>query len=186
MKDRTIRGKRSLRRGMGSLGGRIQMKAADDHTLRKLAGIGTGLAGAAAAATVGGIVGLTSGDPSKIAQYMGAAAMGGYKLADGIPEGLSDLNETRKEYKDAFDEGYYDEDEYKEKKYNEYVKEKQKDIKFRNEIAKETNYDKDETDRIINEVMPQCAKYGLTDTYSCSIIRKRLFSRRGNGKYYIC
>ncbi len=125
---------RSVIRGFQSVGNRIQYKASKERPLRKLAGIGTGLLGAGVAMTAAGLAGITSGDPSKAAQYMITAGMGGYKLGTGIPNSITDLTSSGVEYANAFKEGYYDYDELQEKEVKKKYKELRKDYEFNREL----------------------------------------------------
>ena len=46
--------------------------------------------------TAAGLVGITSGDPSKAAQYMTGAALGGYKFAKGFGDKAADIGKGQK------------------------------------------------------------------------------------------
>ena len=104
-------------RGVGqNLKGRIQ----NMHPVRKFARTATGVAGAAAAASLGLAVGISSGDASKAFQYTAGAALAGNKFGRGTfdsadaltPEGMSEIN-RRSAF--ASDSEY---DKFKQERYN--------------------------------------------------------------------
>lgn len=135
-KNKNVRRKRSVLRGFRNVGNKIQYKASREKPLRKLAGFGTGLVGAGVAMTAAGLAGITSGDPSKAAQYMITAGMGGYKLGTGVPNVITDLANSGGEYADAFKEGYYDYDEMQEREIKKRYKELRKDSEFNREMER--------------------------------------------------
>ncbi len=131
-----IRKNKSVLRGFKNVGNKIKYKASKEKPLRKLAGMGTGLLGAGVAVTAAGLAGITSGDPSKAAQYMITAGMGGYKLGTGVPNVITDLANSGGEYADAFKEGYYDYDEMQEREIKKRYKELRKDSEFNREMER--------------------------------------------------
>lgn len=135
-KNKNVRRNRSVLRGFRNVGNKIQYKASKEKPLRKLAGFGTGVLGAGVAMTAAGLAGITSGDPSKAAQYMITAGMGGYKLGTGVPNVITDLANSGGEYADAFKEGYYDYDEMQEREIKKRYKELRKDSEFNREMER--------------------------------------------------
>lgn len=120
-----------------------------------------GLAGAATLAAAGGIIGITSGDPSKALQYMGAGAAGGYALGKGTVNKVSDaikVEGTTEEFK----KGYYA-DEYKErqkqKQKEEYMKNKENIRKIEDKLKVEN----EEAQQIMNDYMGFYFDKGITD-----------------------
>ena len=129
-----VRKKRSIERGLKNVGNKIKYKGSKEKPLRKLAGLGTGLIGAGAAMTAAGIAGITSGDPSKAAQYMITAGMGGYKLGTEVPNVVTDLASSGGEYLEAFKDGYYDYDELLDRDVKKKFKEIRNDADFRRKM----------------------------------------------------
>lgn len=106
--------KRSLRRAFGhgirayGRGMRNQLHQrykAKGSLGRRTIRMAAGVAGATALGAAGGIIGITSGDPSKAAQYMTAGAAGGYTLGtagmERVNQGVQvngSINEAKKAY----------------------------------------------------------------------------------------
>lgn len=145
-----VRKKRSIERGLKNVGNKIKYKGSKEKPLRKLAGLGTGLIGAGAAMTAAGLAGITSGDPSKAAQYMITAGMGGYKVGTGVPNVVTDLAGSGAEYVDAFKDGYYDYDELQEREIKKKYKELREDTEYNNQI--ERNLQKQHIDATSEEI----------------------------------
>lgn len=154
--------KRSVIRGFKGVGNRIRMQSANQHYGKRLLSAGTGLAGAAVAATAAGLVGITSGDPAKAIQGMSAAGLGGYSLGKRIPSGIQNQYGNAKEYATSFKEGYYTDEEYKAKQQAKAFKEMKKDINFENDVGRVLE-NKELAREAIETVGEDCAKYGLTD-----------------------
>ena len=76
-------------------------------------------------AAAGGIIGIATGDMNKAAQYMGAGALGGYKLGQaGVDKTANKLKEQLGEPLNQAKIGYYGEEEY-EKRQHEKWKERE-------------------------------------------------------------
>lgn len=150
-------------KGLKNVGNRIKMKSAKEQPLRRLARVGTGLAGAAVAASAAGIIGITSGDPSKAIQYMGAGAIGGFNVTKRIPDEVSDLNESRKEYVEAFKEGYYTDKEYTDKQIQKNIKEMKKNEELKKELERQLG-SSEAAEMAIDTVGEDCVRYGLADS----------------------
>ena len=146
----STRRKMRLKRGFQSVGNKIKYKASQEKALRKLAGFGTGLVGSGVAMTAAGLAGITSGDPSKAAQYMITAGMGGYKVGTGVPNVVTDLAGSGAEYVDAFKDGYYDYDELQEREIKKKYKELREDTEYNNQI--ERNLQKQHIDATPEEI----------------------------------
>ncbi len=83
----------------------------------------TGLAGGATLATAAGLIGIASGDPSKVAQYMAAGAVGGYHMGKaGIDKTAEKLKEQYKEPLKEAKIGYYGESEYEKREHEKFKK----------------------------------------------------------------
>ena len=169
-----IRKKRSIGRGLRNVGGKIRYKASKEKPLRKLAGFGTGVLGAGVAMTAAGIAGITSGDPSKAAQYMITAGMGGYKLGTGVPDTIVDFAGSGKEYAEAFKDGYYDYDEFKEREIKKKYKELRKDNEFNREMEKDLQKQHiDATpEDIFNEIGEDSVRYGFNANETVAIYQR--------------
>lgn len=173
-KNKNVRRNRSVLRGFRYVGNKIQYKASREKPLRKLAGFGTGLVGAGVAMTAAGLAGITSGDPSKAAQYMITAGMGGYKLGTGVPNVITDLASSGGEYVEAFKDGYYDYDELKERKIKKRYNELRKDSEFNSEI--ERNLQKQHIEAtpedIFNEIGEDSVRYGFNANETVAIYQR--------------
>lgn len=173
-KNKNVRRNRSVLRGFRYVGNKIQYKASREKPLRKLAGFGTGLVGAGVAMTAAGLAGITSGDPSKAAQYMITAGMGGYKLGTGVPNVITDLASSGGEYVEAFKDGYYDYDELKERKIKKRYNELRKDSEFNSEI--ERNLQKQHIEAtpedIFNEIGEDFVRYDFNANETAAIYQR--------------
>lgn len=173
-KNKNVRRKRSVLRGFRNVGNKIQYKASREKPLRKLAGFGTGLVGAGVAMTAAGLAGITSGDPSKAAQYMITAGMGGYKLGTGVPNVITDLASSGGEYVEAFKDGYYDYNELQERE----IKKRYKELKNDNEfnIDMEKNLQKQHIDAtpedVFNEIGEDSVRYGFDANETVAIYQR--------------
>lgn len=113
------RGTRSYFTGPNGIGKKIQNKhVANGGFLRRGARMAAGVAAAGTLAAAGGIIGITSGDPSKAAQYMSAGIAGGYTLGKNSVNNLADSLSVQGSLKDA-KKGYYGDDysKHQQKKY---------------------------------------------------------------------
>lgn len=173
-KNKNVRRNRSVLRGFRNVGNKIQYKASREKPLRKLAGFGTGLVGAGVAMTAAGLAGITSGDPSKAAQYMITAGMGGYKLGTGVPNVITDLASSGGEYVEAFKDGYYDYNELQERE----IKKRYKELKNDNEfnIDMEKNLQKQHIDAtpedVFNEIGEDSVRYGFDANETVAIYQR--------------
>jgi membrane protein len=163
-----LKAKRSVIRGFKNVGRGIRMKSPTTReSLRKLAGVGTGLAGAAIAATATGIAGITSGDFGKAAQYIGAGAIGGYNFGKGIPKGIENMSG----YVDDFKEGYYSYEEYEEKAQKKAIEEAARNEELNSKAKRrleKAQIDVDEES--FNNIRDICVEYGLDTANDISTV----------------
>ena len=118
-----------------------------------------GLAGAATLAVAGGIVGITSGDLTKGLQYMGAGALGGYKLGSTGVEKATEavkVNGTIKEAKQA-----YWGDEYDKKEQEKNKKKIAKDEEFIKKIESKFNLERKDAKVKAEELANYTDKKGI-------------------------
>lgn len=118
-------------------------------------GGGTGL-------VAGSLAGIASGDPSKAVQYATAGAMGGYKLADGIDNKISDDLFSNTGFKEAFTKEYYG-DDYDQHMINKKVNEIQSNYDNKQKVLDKFDGDKDSAKKFMNSVVPEYVQYGITD-----------------------
>lgn len=161
-KKRRINGiKRGMSNMLANQGQRIRLKSQNKQPLRSLARGVAGVAGAATAMTAAGLVGITSGDPSKVAQYMTGAAIGGYKFADGFGDKAADIVDDVKSDVDAYQQAA-DPREYKKKQIEKNFKEAENNIKLQNELAERLG-GREEAKEAMEQVGKDCIGYGLSD-----------------------
>ena len=141
---------------------KMKKKAQKKLTLGNVARKTAGITLAGIAATGGAIAGMTSGDPSKAIQYATGAAVGGYKFGEGTAKAAIDsvgVGGTM----DYMKQNYYGEDEYNEKQIKDNTKAFQKNFENKEYIRKKFDNDKEKMNEFMNEVVPMCQEYGLTD-----------------------
>ena len=126
--------KRSLRRAFGhgirayGKGMRNQLHQrykATGSMGRRTIRMAAGVAGATALGAAGGIIGITSGDPSKAAQYMTAGIAGGYKVGTAGMERLNEGIQVKGSFNEA-QKAYYG-DDYKKVEQAKFKKQFKKD-----------------------------------------------------------
>ena len=118
------RGTRSYLEGMGN-----KMKAkhkANGGFVRRGVRMAAGIKTAALGASAAGLIGITTGDPSKAAQYMATAGAGGYALGKGVANNAADYLKVEGITEEP-KKGYYADD------YKDHVKQKQKKEYMKNE-----------------------------------------------------
>lgn len=161
-KKRRINGiKRGMSNMLANQGQRIKLRSQNKQPLRSLARGVAGVAGAATAMTAAGLVGITSGDPSKAAQYMTGAAIGGYKFADGFGDKAADIVDDVKSDVDAYQQAA-NPGEYKKKQIEKNFKEAENNIKLQNELAERLG-GREEAKEAMEQVGKDCIGYGLSD-----------------------
>lgn len=153
--------KRGVSNMLANQGQRIRLRSQNKKPLRSLARGVAGVAGAATAMTAAGLVGITSGDPSKAAQYMTGAAIGGYKFADGFGDKAADIVDDVKSDVDAYQQAA-DPREYKKKQIEKNFKEAENNIKLQNELAERLG-GREEAKEAMEQVGKDCIGYGLSD-----------------------
>ena len=153
--------KRGVSNMLANQGQRIRLRSQNKQPLRSLARGVAGVAGAATAMTAAGLVGITSGDPSKAAQYMTGAAIGGYKFADGFGDKSADIVDDVKSDVDAYQQAA-DPREYKKKQIEKNFKEAENNIKLQNELAERLG-GREEAKEAMEQVGKDCIGYGLSD-----------------------
>lgn len=156
--------KRSVKRAM-KMAGRYYAKRSARGIANKLNNIhpiklGAGAVGATALGAAGLAIGITSGDVSKAVQYTATGALGGYKLASGIPDNFSLSN--MEDVKEVAQIGYYgSNEEYDFIQQQKYIRDYQKNEK--NMIELEEKYGHKEAKRIMKEDIPTLLNNGVTD-----------------------
>ena len=142
-------------------GQKIMEKAKNKQPGRSLARGAAGLVGAAAALTAAGLVGITSGDSKKAAQYMTGAALGGYKFTSGLGDSFVDEIGNVKEDVDAFQEGA-DPEAHKEEQIQKNIKAAKRNAKLQNELAEKAGGIQ-QGKEAMDAVGAQCIRYGMAD-----------------------
>ena len=152
--------KRAIGRGMRNYGSGVQKrykanKAAKGGIIKRGIRMAGGVAGAATLATAGGIIGITSGDASKAAQYMATGAVGGYALGKGTVDTVTNkikneadlVKGSAKEAK----KGYYG-DDYKEHEQERYKKQFIKDQENLRKIEEKLRVEEKEAQEIAKRI----------------------------------
>ena len=122
------RARRAIRRGVSNYGKGIQRryimnKKRNGGLIRRGFKLAGGVATAATMAAAGGIIGITSGDASKAAQYMAAGAAGGYALGkSGVDKVSGKLSEQFKDPLHQAKVGFYGEEEYQRREHEKFKK----------------------------------------------------------------
>ncbi len=176
---RSMKFRRALARGMSAYGDGIKRrytmnKQLNGGALKRGIRMAGGIAAAGTLAAAGGIAGLSSGDPSKVAKYMGTGAIGGYSLGKaGVTKATAKLEE---QYKDAIKEakiGYHGEKEYAKRNH-----EKWKEQTFEKNnanIIKIQNYfsvSKEDAKRIAKEIAKYTDKKGIKSLQDAMAVKK--------------
>lgn len=156
--------KRSLRRAIGrgtksyftgpnGIGKKIQAKHyANGGFVRRGARMAAGLAAAGTLAAAGGVIGITSGDVSKAAQYMSAGAAGGYALGKGAMNRLSNSVKVEGTFSDA-KKGYYG-DEYSKHQQKQYKKDFVRNEDNLRKLEDKLKIERKEAKKIMKENVP--------------------------------
>ena len=114
---------RMIRRGLNSYGRGVTKRYKANKKLkgglvRRALRTSAGVAAAGTMAAAGGIIGIATGDMNKAAQYMGAGALGGYKLGQaGVDKTANKLKEQFSEPLNQAKIGYYGEEEYERRQH---------------------------------------------------------------------
>lgn len=152
LKRAVSRGARNYFTGPNGLGKKMQAKhKANGGFVRRGARMAAGVAAAGTLAAAGGIIGITSGDPSKAAQYMAAGAAGGYVLGKGAANSAADTLKVQGTFKEA-EKGYYG-DDYKEHKQEKYKKDFMKNEDNLRKIEDKLKVERKEAKKIMEENM---------------------------------
>lgn len=152
LKRAVSRGARNYFTGPNGLGKKMQAKhKANGGFVRRGARMAAGVAAAGTLAAAGGIIGITSGDPSKAAQYMAAGAAGGYALGKGAVNRTADTLKVQGTFKEA-EKGYYG-DYYKEHKQEDYKKDFIKNEDNLRKIEDKLKVERKEAKKIMEENM---------------------------------
>ena len=152
--------KRAIGRGMRNYGSGLQKrykanKAAKGGIIKRGIRMAGGVAAAGTLATAGGIIGITSGDASKAAQYMATGAVGGYALGKGTVDTVTNkikneadlVKGSAKEAK----KGYYG-DNYKEHEQERYKKQFIKDQENLRKIEEKLRVEEKEAQEIAKRI----------------------------------
>ncbi len=122
------RARRAIRRGLITHGEGIRRRYTANKKLkgglaRRAIRTAGGIATAGTMAAAGGIIGITTGDMKKAAQYMGAGAIGGYSLGKaGVDKTADKLKEQYGEPLKQAKIGYYGEEEYAKREHEKWKK----------------------------------------------------------------
>ena len=127
------------------------------RTMRTVAG----LYGATALAAAGGLVGITSGDLSKAAQYMAAGAAGGYALGKGAINSVADNLKVEGTFKEA-EKGYYG-DEYEEHERDAYKRSLMKNEENLRKIEDKLHVERKKAKKIMEENISHYVDEGIYD-----------------------
>ena len=141
------RGSRSYLTGMGN-----KMKAkykANGGIVRRGARMAAGLTAATLGAAGAGLIGITTGDPSKAAQYMATAGVGGYALGRGAANSAADKLKVEGSIQEA-KKGYYG-DDYKKVQQEKYKKEYMKNEENLRRIEDKLKVERKEAKKIMEE-----------------------------------
>lgn len=150
--------KRSLRRAIGqgfrSYGKGMKNKLHQRYKAkggigRRTIRMAAGVAGATALGAAGGIVGITSGDPSKAMQYMAAGVAGGYKVGTAGMERLNEGIQVSGSVKEA-QKAYYG-DDYKQIEQKKFKKQFEKDEENLRKIESKLKVERREAKEIMND-----------------------------------
>lgn len=152
LKRAISRGARNYFTGPNGLGKKMQAKhKANGGFVRRGARMAAGVAAAGTLAAAGGIIGITSGDPSKAAQYMAAGAAGGYALGKGAVNSAADTLKVQGTFKEA-KKGYYG-DDYKEHQQQKYKKDFMRNEENLRRIEDKLKVERKEAKKIMEENM---------------------------------
>lgn len=154
-------------------GKRFVKKAGAKKPIRRALGVATGVLGATAAATAAGVASIVSGDPTKIAQNMMTAGVGGYALTKGIPSSISDTGENlyngAKQFRDDYRADYETVEEQKIRAQDELIKQKREDPKFQTQL---NNLTEGMSKENLDENMETCIRHGLSESYQIAAIQQ--------------
>lgn len=154
-------------------GKRFVKKAGAKKPIRRALGVATGVLGATAAATAAGVASIVSGDPTKIAQNMMTAGVGGYALTKGIPSSISDTGENLyngvKQFRDDYRADYETVEEQKIRAQDELIKQKREDPKFQTQL---NNLTEGMSRENLEENMETCIRHGLSESYQIAAIQQ--------------
>ena len=154
-------------------GKRFVKKAGAKKPIRRALGVATGVLGATAAATAAGVASIVSGDPTKIAQNMMTAGVGGYALTKNIPSSTADtvgnIYNGGKQFLDDYRADYETVEEQKIRAQNELIKQKREDPVFQRQLNKATEGMSREN---LEENMETCIRHGLTEGNQIYAVQK--------------
>ena len=154
-------------------GKRFVKKAGAKKPIRRALGVATGVLGATAAATAAGVASIVSGDPTKIAQNMVTAGVGGYALTKGIPSSTADtvgnIYNGGKQFLDDYRSDYETVEEQKIRAQDELIKQKREDPIFQRQLNKATEGMSREK---LEENMETCIRHGLTEGNQIYAVQK--------------
>ena len=154
-------------------GKRFVKKAGAKKPIRRALGVATGVLGATAAATAAGVASIVSGDPTKIAQNMVTAGVGGYALTKGIPSSTADtvgnIYNGGKQFLDDYRSDYETVEEQKIRAQDELIKQKREDPIFQRQLNKATEGMSREN---LVENMETCIRHGLTEGNQIYAVQK--------------
>ena len=169
--SRPIKGIRNSRTWQGAkaagrfyahgLANKISNKVKNGHLGRKAIRMVGGAALGATAGTIGLAAGIAAGDPSKAFQYTTAGALGGYKLGSGTTNSVANAL-TVEGTKEKFEEGYYGEEEYKQRQLDKQIRAAQKDWEMQQFLEKKLK-SKEKAKHVMENVVPDCVSQNITD-----------------------
>ena len=179
-RKRSIR--RAIKRGAGNyfkgpngLGKKMIAKhKANGGFVRRGARMAAGLAAGTLGVAGAGLIGITSGDPSKAAQYMAAAGAGGYALGKSTVNNLSDslkVDGTLKEAKKA----YYG-DEYKEHEQEKFEKHFARDEENIRKIEDKLHLERKQAKEKLKQMAKYTRKQGINSVDDLVVLDKMMDS----------
>ena len=147
----------SANNAMRKIGSRVK----NYHPVRSGVKFVAGTAGAVALGTAGTLIGVASGDPTKVAQYGLTGAMGGAKMASGIPDRVHSVAPTGTS--EIFNRSLAgSEEEYNKAQQKEYRKNLAKDEDIRYKL--EERYGTKEAKEVLNkDNLDEYIGAGITD-----------------------
>ena len=153
------RGSKDYLTGMGN-----KMKAkykANGGIVRRGARMAAGLTAATLGAAGAGMIGITTGDASKAAQYMATAGAGGYTLGKGVANSAADKLKVEGSFQEA-KKGYYG-DDYKKVQQEKFKKEYMKNEENLRRIEDKLKVERKEAKKIMEENIEYYLDHEVSD-----------------------
>lgn len=154
-------GSRAARFYAQGMANKISDKVKNGHLGRRAIKFAGGAALGTAAAMVAAGAGLASGDPTKMAQYVGAATAGGYAVGSSGVDKTADAIKVEGT-KDVINETYHGKQEMKRREQIKEARQKQKDLQLRWKLEEKLG-SKEAAKKYMQEEVPEIVKYGDFD-----------------------